>query len=58
MLESILFFYTATDCHGMSKTYNHHALEMMLWPEVLDKRQAFSTRGVAEAERRGVKAVD
>jgi len=40
MLESILFFYTATVCHGMSKTYNHHALEIK-WQAYWEQHRTF-----------------
>jgi len=40
MLESIFFFYTATVCHGMSKTYNHHALERK-WQAYWEQHRTF-----------------
>ena len=40
MLESFLFFYSSAVCRGMSKTYDHHALEVK-WQAYWDQHRTF-----------------
>ena len=40
MLESFLFFYTAAVYHGMSKTYDHQALEVK-WQAYWEQHRTF-----------------
>jgi leucyl-tRNA synthetase len=40
MLESFLFFYTSAVCCGMSKTYDHHAIEVK-WQAYWEQHRTF-----------------
>ena len=40
MLESFLFFYISAVCYGMSKTYDHHALEVK-WQAYWEQHRTF-----------------